>query len=76
MSRHNSPQPPRSCFDRGTRSLTNDTGFNAMRATAWHRHGVAVRRVGDIADDWLCQAANNEPVLRRGRRGGESHHGS
>jgi hypothetical protein len=34
MSMHSAPQPPRSCLDRGTRSPTNDSEVNAMRAAA------------------------------------------
>ena len=46
------PLPPRSCLDRGTRSPTNDSEVNAMRAAAWHRHGVAALPVaGDDGED-------------------------
>ena len=48
MSIHGAPLPPRSCLDRGTRSPTNDSEVNAMRAAAWHRHGVAALPVAEI----------------------------
>jgi len=53
MSLHGAPLPPRSCLDRGTRSPTTDSEVNAMRAAAWHRHGVAALAVADITDAWL-----------------------
>ena len=75
MSMHGAPQPPRSCLDRGTRSPTNDSEVNAMRAAAWHQHGVAAFPVAEITDDWLRQAVTNEANRRWGRRNGENHHG-
>jgi len=76
MSIHGAPQPPRSCcLDRSIRSPTNDSEVNAMRAAAWHRHGVAALIVADIADGWLRQAAINEANRRWGRRNAENHHG-
>jgi hypothetical protein len=72
---HGAPQPPRSCLDRGTRSPTNDSEVNAMRAAAWHGHGVAALPVADITDDWLRQAITNEANRRWGRRNGENHDG-
>ena len=75
MSMHGAPQPPRSCLDRGSRSPTNDSEVNAMRAAAWHQQGVAAFPVADITDDWLRQAVTNEANRRWGRRNGENHHG-
>ena len=75
MSMHGAPQPPRSCLDRGTRSPINDSEVNAMRAAAWHCHGVAALPVADITDDWLRQAITNEANRRWGRRNGENDHG-
>ncbi|WP_431305762.1 hypothetical protein [Sediminicoccus sp. BL-A-41-H5] len=72
---HGAPQPPRSCLDRGTRSPINDTEVNAMRAAAWHRHGVAAIPVEDIIDPWLRQAITNEANRRWGRRNLENRHG-
>lgn len=40
-----SARPPRSCLDRGTRNATTGAEMEAMRAAAWHRHGVAATRV-------------------------------
>jgi hypothetical protein len=74
MSMHGTPQPPRSCLDRGTRSPINETEVNAMRAAAWHRHGVAAIPIEDIHDPWLRQAITNEANRRWGRRNGENHH--
>ena len=75
MSMHGAPQPPRSCLDRGTCSSINDTEVNAMRAAAWHRHGVAALPVEDIMDPWLRQAITNEANRRWGRRNEGNHHG-
>ena len=75
MSMHGAPQPPRSCLDRGTRSPTTDAEVDAMRAAAWHRHGVVALPIAEIADDWLRQAITNEANRRWGRRNGENHHG-
>ena len=75
MSMHGAPQPPRSCLDRGSRSPTNDSEVNALRAAVWHRHGVAALPVYEISDDWLRQAVTNEANRRWGRRNGENHHG-
>ena len=68
------PQPPRSCLDLA-RSPTTAMDLDAMRAAAWHRHGVAALAVEDIADPWLRQAITNEANRRWGRRNGENHHG-
>ncbi|MBR0679317.1 hypothetical protein GXW74_02365 [Roseomonas eburnea] len=75
MSMHGAPLAPRSCLNRGTRSPTNDTEVNAMRAAAWHRHGVAAIPVDDVPDPWLRQAITNEANRRWGRRNGENSHG-
>ena len=75
MSMHGAPQSPRSCLDRGIRSPINENEVNAMRAAAWHRHGVAAIPVEDIMDPWLRQAITNEANRRWGRRHGENHHG-
>jgi hypothetical protein len=69
------PQPPRSNLDRGMRSPTTDTELAAMRAAAWHRHGVAVLTIHDIADPWLRQAIINEATRRWGPRSGGQNHG-
>lgn len=61
------PRPPRSSLDRG-RSTTTGTDLEAMRAAAWHRHGVAALAVTDITDAWLRQALINEATRRWGRR--------
>ncbi len=60
MTIHGAPQPPRSCLDRGTRSSTNEAEVRALRAAAWHRHGVAAIPVEEITDPWLRQAITNE----------------
>jgi hypothetical protein len=57
------------------RSPTSDTEMNAMRAAAWHQHGVAALAVADITDPWLRQAIINEASRRWGRRHGGEHHG-
>ena len=75
MSIHGAPQPPRSCLDRGTRSPSNDTEVRAMRAAAWHRHGVAAIPSEEIVDPWLRQAITNEANRLWGRRNGGSQHG-
>ena len=75
MSLQGAPQQPRSCLDRGIRSPINDSEVNAMRAAAWHRHGVAAIPVEDIHDPWLRQAITNEANRRWGPRHGENHHG-
>ena len=75
MSMHGAPLAPRSCLNRGTRSPTSDTEVNAMRAAAWHRHGVAAIPVDDVLDPWLRQAITNEANRRWGRRNGGNAHG-
>ena len=57
------------------RSPTSETELQAMRAAAWHRHGVAAIPVDDIIDPWLRQAITNEANRRWGRRNAESNHG-
>ena len=46
MTIYGAPRPPRSCLDRGGRSETTTADLDAMRAAAWHRHGVAALDVG------------------------------
>jgi hypothetical protein len=75
MSMHGAPRTPRSSLDRGTRSPTTDTEVRALRAAAWHRHGVAAIPVEEIADPWLRQAITNEANRLWGRRNGGSPHG-
>ncbi len=68
------PRPPRSSLDRG-RSTASDADLEAMRAAAWHRHGVAALAITDITDAWLRQALINEATRRWGRRKGGHGHG-
>ncbi|PHK93855.1 hypothetical protein CR162_16425 [Pseudoroseomonas rhizosphaerae] len=68
------PRPPRSCLDLA-RSPTSALDLDAMRAAAWHRHGVVALSVEDIADPWLRQAIANEANRRWGRRDGGTRHG-
>ncbi|PWS35978.1 hypothetical protein DFH01_20715 [Falsiroseomonas bella] len=70
------PRPPRSYLDRA-QSPTAPTAMDleAMRAAAWHRHGVAALAVEDIADPWLRQAVINEARRRWGPRNGGQRHG-
>ena len=74
MNLHGAPMLAQSPLTR-LRSTTNDAELNAMRAAAWHRHGVASIAVDDIADPWLRQALTNEANRRWGRRNGGSNHG-
>ena len=69
------PRPPRSCLNTGSRSTTTDADLDAMRAAAWHRHGVAALAITDITDAWLRQALINEATRRWGRRQGGHGHG-
>ena len=68
------PRPPRSCLDLA-RSPTTAMDLDAMRAAAWHKHGVAALAVEDITDPWLRQAVINEASRRWGPRNGGQHHG-
>jgi len=68
------PRPPRSSLDLA-HSPTSAVELDAMRAAAWHRHGVAALAVEDIADPWLRQAVTNEANRRWGRRQGGMQHG-
>ena len=68
------PHPPRSCLDLA-RSPSTAMDLDAMRAAAWHRHGVAAIPVDDVLDPWLRQAITNEANRRWGRRNGGNHHG-
>ena len=69
-----SPRPPRSCLDLA-RSPASALEIDALRAAAWHRHGVVAMSVEDIADPWLRQAIANEAIRRWGRRDGGTRHG-
>lgn len=56
------------------RTPTTQHELEAMRARAWHEHGVAALSVGDIIDAWLRQAVTNEAMRRWGpRHGGKTH---
>jgi len=68
------PRPPRSSLDLA-HSPTSAVELDAMRAAAWHRHGVAALAVDDIADPWLRQAVINEASRGWGRRHGGIQHG-
>ena len=68
------PRPPRSCLDLA-RSPTSEMELNAMRAAAWHRHGVVALPIADITDPWLRQAITNEANRRWGHRQGGHAHG-
>ena len=74
MSLHGAPMLAQSPLTR-LRSTTNDAELNAMRAAAWHRHGVASIVVDDITDPWLRQAITNEANRRWGRRNRGNDHG-
>jgi hypothetical protein len=74
MRQAGAPRPPRSCLDLG-RSPTTEAELDAMRAAAWHRHGVAVLPVEDIADPWLRHAVANEATRRWGPRSRGQDHG-
>jgi hypothetical protein len=75
MTLPGAPRSPRSSLDRGIRTASNDNELNAMRAAAWHRHGVAALAIHDITDPWLRQAIINEANRRWGRRDGGTNHG-
>ncbi|MCZ8149700.1 MAG: hypothetical protein O9325_17850 [Roseomonas sp.] len=74
MSLPRAPALARSPLGR-LRSATTDTEMHAMRAAAWHRHGVAAIPIDDITDPWLRQAIINEANRRWGRRDGGTSHG-
>ena len=75
MALPGSPRLPRSSLDRGDRSPVTDRDLDAMRAAAWHRHGIAALTIQDITDPWLRQAIQNEAVRRWGPRQKENTHG-
>jgi hypothetical protein len=68
------PQPPRSSLDLA-RSPSTAGDLDAMRAAAWHHHGIAALPIQDITDPWLRQAITNEANRRWGRRRGGQQHG-
>ena len=63
MSLHGAPMLAQNLITR-LRSTTNEAELNAMRAAAWHGHGVASIVVDDITDPWLRQAITNEANRR------------
>ncbi len=67
MSIPGGPRPPRSSLDR-VATPASTAELDAMRAAAWHRHGVAALPIHDISDPWLRQAITNEATRRWGRR--------
>jgi hypothetical protein len=74
MTLPGAPRPPRSSLDLA-RSPSTVAELDAMRAAAWHRHGVAALPVDEIADPWLRQAIANEADRRWGRRIGGPRNG-
>jgi hypothetical protein len=73
MSLFGSSAAPRCPLGR-LRTPTTQHELEAMRARAWHEHGVAALSVGDITDAWLRQAVTNEAMRRWGpRHGGKTH---
>jgi hypothetical protein len=74
MSLPGAPRPPRSSLDMA-RSPSTPGDIDAMRARAWHQHGVAALPIEDITDPWLRQAVTNEANRRWGRRHGGHHDG-
>jgi len=71
MSLHGAPMLAQNPITR-LRSTTNEAELNAMRAAAWHRHGVASIVVDDITDPWLRQAITNEANRRCARHAREA----
>lgn len=69
------PRSPRSSLDRGHRSPATGADLDALRARAWHQHGVAAIAIDDIADAWLRQALINEATRRWGPRTNGGRHG-
>ncbi len=69
------PRPSRSSLDCGIRRATTTPEMEALRAAAWHRHGVAALTIHDITDPWLRQAVINEATRRWGPRSGGHNHG-
>jgi hypothetical protein len=69
-----SPVEPRCPLGRPRTPITQHE-LEAMRARAWHEHGVAALSVGDITDAWLRQAVTNEAMRRWGPRQGGRDHG-
>jgi hypothetical protein len=69
------PRSPRSSLDRGTRSPATSAELDALRARAWHQHGVAALAIADITDAWLRQALINEATRRWGARKDGDRHG-
>jgi hypothetical protein len=65
---------PRSPLGR-TNSATTATELEAMRARAWHEHGVAALAIADLSDAWLRQALINEATRRWGPRTNGGRHG-
>ena len=74
MSLPGAPSMPRSPLGRTT-SSTTASELEAMRARAWHEHGVAALVIADLADAWLRQALINEATRRWGPRNGGTTHG-
>ena len=74
MSLPGAPTLARSPLGR-LRSPTTEAELHALRAAAWHRHGVAALAVDEIADPWLRQAITNEANRRWGRREKGNAHG-
>ena len=70
-----SPQPPRSCLDRGTRSATTTPEMETLRRRVWQQQGVVSLQIEDITDPWLRQAIQNEAVRRWGPRHKETNNG-
>lgn len=74
MSLPGAPSMPRSPLGRTT-SSTTASELEAMRARAWHEHGVAALVIADLADAWLRQALINEATRRWGPRTNGGRHG-
>jgi hypothetical protein len=48
----------------------DDEQLQRMRTAAYHRQGIAVLTIGDIENEWLRLAIENECQRRYGRREG------